>query len=163
MKIKALTSTAILGMIASLFVACGDGDNATICDAGTITCLDESGGEVCSDDGTAILSFSCGEGQVCGENEEGASACVGACEPAAKECVSGAVSRVCAEDGHSWVPVACATGTACDDASGECMPNAEEGVQICEPNERTCANDRTAKNCEADGTAWIYTACAQNE
>jgi hypothetical protein len=163
MKIKALTSTAILGMIASLFVACGDGDNATICDAGRITCLDESGGEVCSDDGTAILSFSCGAGQVCGENEDGASACVGACEPAAKECVSGAVSRVCAEDGHSWVPVACATGTACDDASGECRPNAEEGVQICEPNERTCANDRTAKNCEADGTAWIYTACAQNE
>ncbi len=164
MKIKALTSTAIIGMVASLFVACGDGDNATvvICEAGAITCLDQSGGEVCSEDGTAILAFSCGEGQVCGENDDGG-ACLGACDPGAKECVSGAVSRVCAEDGHSWVPVPCATGTACDDGSGECVPNADEGVKVCEPNERTCANDRTAKNCEADGTAWIYTACAQNE
>jgi len=163
MKIKALTSTAILGMVAMFFVACGDGDNSTICDPGAITCLDPSGGEVCSEDGTQILAFSCGEGQVCGENDDGEGACVGACDSGAKECVSDAVSRVCAEDGHSWVPVACATGTACDAASGECVPNTETGVKICEPDERTCANDRTAKNCESDGTAWVYTACAANE
>jgi hypothetical protein len=171
---KALKSAAMLGLAASLYVACGDGDSTTTlgCEAGKVKCLNDKSGEVCSSDGAERLPFSCDQGEICA-TATGVTGCVGACSPGEKECASEAISRVCSADGKTWIPVACAPGTGCDrdpsddDAEaptfGTCVRTDDPTVTVCEPEEVTCADGQTVKACEQDGSSWVYTACLANE
>jgi hypothetical protein len=156
-------------MVAALFVGCGDGDSTKIkiCTAKKTTCLTNGSGTVCSTDGTTQLPFVCGEGEVCGTDEEGTTGCAASCEPGATECASETVSRVCSNSGTSWVNVACDPGTGCDndedsDTFGTCVRSGPN-VTVCEPEEATCADGQTIKSCEEDGSNWVYTACLANE
>ncbi len=154
-KTKALSSAAVLGMVAMLFAGCGDGDNTKtqVCRAAEATCLeDTNGGQVCSADGTELVNFSCEEGETCSNG-----ACVEECTPGEFTCAGKAVSRVCTDAGDQWEPVVCPAGTACEEGTG-CVPS-EEGVEICTPGESVCANDNTVKTCDDDGAGYYYSTC----
>ena len=176
MNSRALTSVAILGMVASLFVGCGDGDSTKlkICSPRAVQCLTDKGGLVCASDGTVKYPFSCDDGQICGTDEEGKTGCVGGCEPGETECASEAISRVCSDDGKTWIPVACEPGTGCDGNAetdegepnpdyGTCVRSDDPTVTVCTPDQTTCADGQTVKACETDGSNWVYTACLGNE
>ncbi len=185
---RALLASALFVGCAWLFLACGDGDGdgtgVVVCKPSEVTCLNARGGEVCSADGKVVLSFSCATGERCcdprtdetcvevdpegqaGENSRLvlAAGCVGACQPGAKECVSRAVSRVCSEDGRQWVPVACSAGTGCDDGAGAthgtCVRTEPDStVTVCDIGQTTCADSSTQKECEKDGSNWVYRPC----
>lgn len=154
---KALSSAAVLGMVALLFVGCGDGDNSKtqICMPAAATCdVDGNKGSVCSADGTSLIEFSCEKGEVCR-----AGACVAKCTVGEVTCAGKAVSRICSEEGNQWEPVPCPAGTACKEGDG-CVPS-DEGVTICKPKESVCANETTVKTCDADGSGWVYTECPE--
>jgi hypothetical protein len=157
-KTKALSSAAVLGMVAMLFVGCGDGDNTKtqVCRASEAKCLSDGDGQVCSADGSEFLKFSCEDDEVCREG-----ACVASCEVGAVTCAGKAVSRICTDEGNQWEPVPCPAGTACVEGDG-CVPS-DEGVTICQANESVCANATTVKTCDADGAGWVYTSCGPNE
>lgn len=182
MNSKALYGAVLLGTVASLFVACGDGDSTkiVICNNKQVTCLNAQGGEVCSADGTLKLSFSCAVGETCcdpnaggdcvdheggaaGENstELTRAGCVGSCDPGTTECATSKVSRICSQDGRSWVPVACPAGTGCDPQTGECTrsENPDDTVTVCEEGQSTCADATAVKDCEEDGSNWVYKPC----
>lgn len=183
MNSKALYGAVLLGTVASLFVACGDGDSTkiVICNNKQVTCLNAQGGEVCSADGTLKLPFDCGLGETCcdpnanpdgctdySSGEGGGNAteltragCVGACQPNTTECASSRVSRVCSEDGRAWIPIACPAGTGCDDATGTCTrsENPDDTVTVCEQGQSTCADQGSVKECEEDGSNWVYKPC----
>jgi hypothetical protein len=155
-KTKALSSAAVLGMVAMLFAGCGDGDNTKtqICKPSESTCLPQgNAGQVCNADGTALVDFSCGEDETCSEGS-----CVAECNAGDVTCAGKFVSRVCTDAGDKWEPVPCPVGTACVEGDG-CVPS-DEGVEICTPGEAVCANDTTVKTCDADGAGWVYTTCA---
>jgi hypothetical protein len=156
-KTKALSSAAVLGMVAMLFAGCGDGDNTKtqVCRPAEATCLDDSnGGQVCSADGTDLVDFSCEDGETCSNG-----GCVDECTPGEFTCAGKAVSRVCTDAGDMWEPVVCPAGTACEEGTG-CVPSAE-GVEICTPNESVCANDTTVKTCDEDGAGFFYSTCPE--
>jgi hypothetical protein len=180
MNSKSFYGAVLLGIVASIFVACGDGDSTRIliCTQRQVTCLNDRGGEVCSADGTLKLPFSCGVGEKCcnpsrdedcrdyeaGEGGENSSVpdqagCVSGCVPGTRECSSDEVARVCAEDGRAWIPVACPAGTGCVD--GECTRTNEpdDTVTVCEEGQSSCVDGGTVKDCEADGSAWVYKPC----
>jgi len=179
MNSKALYGAVLLGTAASLFVACGDGDSTKIlvCNAKQVTCLNSQGGEVCSADGTLKLPFSCGAGETCCDPRQsdcddvgggagqtsspGGGVCVGSCVPGTHECSSNEVSRVCSEDGRSWVVIACAPGTGCDPATGTCERTDEpdDTVTVCEQGQTTCVDSGSVKECEEDGSGWVYKPC----
>ncbi|HVR18996.1 MAG TPA: hypothetical protein VMS65_04855, partial [Polyangiaceae bacterium] len=176
MTTRALTSVAVLALLASLFVACGDGDEMTVeqCSPSFVECLSDKSGVVCASDGSVSYPFECDDGQVCGTDERGETGCVGGCEPGETECASPAISRVCSDDGKTWIPVACAPGTGCDGnpetdegepnpAFGTCARSDDPTVTVCTPEQTTCADGRTVKTCETDGSSWVYSACATNE
>jgi hypothetical protein len=174
MNSKALASFTLLGVLASLFVGCGDGDGTSIeiCAPRAVSCLSDRGGYLCTSDGTARLSFDCEEGEVCRTDTSGKPGCAAQCEPGEKECASRAISRVCSNDGKTWIPIECEPGTGCDANQGtEGQPNPAYGscvrtddpVTVCTPERTACADDRTMKACEQDGSNWIYTACAEDE
>jgi len=146
-------------LVATFFAGCGDGDNTgvRICEPNEATCSNESNsGEVCSDDGTRFVEFTCAAGETCSEG-----ACTAQCNAGDQRCASDAAAQVCSEDGNEWIPVACSPGTACVAEMG-CVPT-DEGVQICEPGAVECATDGTVKTCADDGSSWIYDNCADNE
>jgi hypothetical protein len=181
MNTKALWSVTLVGTVAAFFSACGDGDSTKIkiCNAKQLTCLSDTGGQICSADGTQNLAFQCGEGQRCCDPKvkdadcgEGVSkaTCVGDCTPGATQCGSKGVALRCADDGRQWVPTDCPVGTGCDsdeksDTYGTCVnsDDPENVVVICEGGTKSCADGNTAKACEPDGTNWVFTACAPNE
>jgi len=158
-KYRALCSVAILGLVATVFAGCGDGDNTLtkICNPAEASCASEEAGTVCSADGTRVIEFSCSEGEVCDDGT-----CTGECTPGAQRCASDAAAQVCSEDGREWVAVPCPPGTACEDEEG-CVPTPGEGIEVCEPGATACADARTAKVCDADGSGWILTTCEDDE
>ena len=181
MNTKALWSVALVGTVAAFFTACGDGDSTKIkiCNAKQLTCLSDTGGQICSADGTQNLAFQCGEGQRCcdpkvkdadcGEGVTKAT-CVGNCTPGATQCGSKGVALRCSDDGRQLVPTDCPVGTGCDsddksDTYGTCVnsDDPENVVVVCEGGSKACADGNTAKVCETDGTNWVFTACAPNE
>lgn len=173
MSTKAFLGVAILWTVGSLFIGCGDGDGITVstCSPRKVTCLNDKSGEICSSDGSVMLPFTCDEGEVCGTDAE-KTGCIGSCNPGEKECASEAISRVCAADGKAWIPVACAPGTGCDNdpedddevpTFGTCVRTDDPTVTVCDAEEVTCADDRTVKACEQDGSNWIYAPCGDNE
>jgi hypothetical protein len=153
-KTKALSSAAVLGMVAMLFAGCGDGDNTKtqVCRPAEASCLEDGRAQVCSADGTEFEEFSCEDGETCSNG-----ACVEECTPGEFTCAGKSVSRVCTDAGDQWEPIPCPVGTACVEGDG-CVPS-DEGVTICTPDETVCANGTTVKTCDSDGAGWVYTAC----
>ncbi|HEX6274131.1 MAG TPA: hypothetical protein VFZ53_13880, partial [Polyangiaceae bacterium] len=166
----------VLGLVAALFSACGDGDEQDDggCTPGAVRCLSDKSGIVCSEEGSESLPFDCDDGQVCGTDENGEDGCIGGCDPGATECASQAISRVCTDDGKTWIPVACAPGTGCDGdpetdsgepnpTYGTCVRSDDPSVTVCRPRQTVCADGSTVKTCENDGSNWVYAPCATNE
>jgi hypothetical protein len=176
MSTQALTSVLLAAVVATSFVACGDGDDdgGDLCRAGAVQCLSDKSGVVCASDGNERLPFACDDGQLCGTDESGRVGCLGGCEPGETECASQAISRVCSDDGKAWIPVACEPGTGCDGSVetdggepnpdyGTCVRSDDPTVTVCKPRQTTCADASTVKACEIDGSNWVYTPCAGNE
>ncbi|HVJ18742.1 MAG TPA: hypothetical protein VM686_25145, partial [Polyangiaceae bacterium] len=158
---RALCSAAILGMVATLFAGCGDGDNTLtkICKPSEAVCSQDNtnSGTVCNADGTRLVEFSCSQGERCDDG-----ACVGQCEEGTQRCASDAAAQVCSPDGRQWIPVPCDPGTACVDEMG-CQPT-EEGVKVCDPEGNpVCATSGTVKICDADGSGWVFETCDSDE
>ncbi len=158
-KTRTLCSVAILGLVATLFGGCGDGDNTLtkICEPKVSTCLKGNAGQVCNNDGTQQVDFTCAEGEVCTEG----GTCEGQCVANEIRCATDAAAQICSADERHWVPIACAAGTKCDPMVG-CVP-APDGVQVCTPDAVGCQDGNTVSTCSADGASVDYDDCEANE
>lgn len=117
------------------------------CSPGRWACTDANEAELCSADGTAVVtSIDCtSDGKACHDGE-----CVPAlCEPGVTRCVAGGMAT-CLDAGTEEVIEPCSQGHFCDLNGNTCKP------ARCEPREVGCLAE-TVVACNADGSSFEST------
>ena len=102
----------------------------------------------CTDNGTAVTSTNCDLSCAGGACREAP------CEAGTTVCGFRSIA-ICQENGVSWTHVECEANEVC--SSGECV------TETCVPLSRGCKDDTTVQNCNADGTGFVETVCAEDE